>query len=70
MKANELRGREADDLRQELARLRKELFDIRFKWQAEETPDTSARRRIKRDIARVETVLRQQEIAAAGSEAS
>lgn len=66
MKASELRGRDADDLRQEIENLRRRLFDIRFKWQAEEKPDTSERCRTKRDIARIKTVLREKELAASG----
>ncbi len=63
MKASELRGRTADDLRQELAKLRRQLFDLRFQWQAQEKPDTSLRNKLRRDIARILTVLREMELA-------
>jgi len=66
MKANELRGRSAEDLRKELAQLRRELFDIRFRWQSEENPDISRRRKLKRDIARILTVLREMELSGSG----
>ncbi len=59
MKASELRGRDVADLRRELDQLRKELFDLRFQWQAEEKPDSSRRQRLRRDIARYLTVLRE-----------
>lgn len=63
MRADELRGREAEDLRAELAQLRRQLFDVKFARQAEETPDTSHQGKVRRDIARVLTVLREKELA-------
>ena len=68
MKANELRGRDPDDLRNELRQIRRTLFDLKLQWQAEEKPDTSQRLRLKREIARILTVLREME-AASGTEA-
>ena len=69
MRANELRGRDPQDLLRELAQLQRELFDIRFQWQAEERPDSSRRRHLKRDVARYKTVLREMELATAAPEA-
>jgi len=62
MKASELRGRDGEDLQRELERLRKELFDLKFQWQAEENPDSNRRRVLRRDIARCKTVLREMEL--------
>ncbi|MCK4375999.1 MAG: 50S ribosomal protein L29 [Candidatus Brocadiae bacterium] len=59
MRAKELRGTDPDELRRELEQLRREIFDLRFQWQAEESPDSSRRRRLRRDIARYMTVLRE-----------
>jgi large subunit ribosomal protein L29 len=59
MKANELRGRDAADVGRELTQLQKQSFDLRFQWQAEEKPDSSRRRRLRKDIARCKTVLRE-----------
>jgi len=61
MKASELRGRNRDDLQKELDQLRRQLFDLRFQWQAEQKPDVSRRRKLKRDIARALTVLHEME---------
>jgi len=61
MKASELRGRDALDLRREMEQLQRELFDLRFQWQAEENPDSSRRQRLRRNIARYRTVLREME---------
>ena len=66
MKAQELRGRDAEDLQRELQQLYRQLFDLRFQWQAEENPDTARRRRLRRDIARYKTVLREIELAQQG----
>lgn len=62
MKASELRGREPQELRQQMEEIRRELFDVKFKWQAEENPNSSRRRLLRRDIARYETVLREMEL--------
>jgi large subunit ribosomal protein L29 len=62
MRASELRGRDAADLRRELEELQRELFQLRFQWQAEERPDSDRRRRLRRDVARYKTVLREMEL--------
>jgi len=67
MRAKELRGRDPEDLRRELEQLQRELFELRFQWQAEENPDSSRRRRLRRDIARYKTVLRELEGQRAGA---
>jgi large subunit ribosomal protein L29 len=62
MKANELRGRQPDELRREMEGIQKELFELKFRWQAEENPDTNTPRRLRKDIARYKTVLREMEL--------
>ena len=62
MRASELRGREPGDLRRELDDLQRKLFEMKFRWQAEENPDTNTPRRLRRDIARYKTVLREMEL--------
>jgi large subunit ribosomal protein L29 len=62
VKANELRGRDREDLVRELAQLEKELFDLRFQWQSEENPNSNRRRELKRDVARYKTILREMEL--------
>lgn len=61
MRASELRGRDPEELQRELEDLQQELFDLKFQWQAEENPDTSRRRRLRRDVARYKTVLHEME---------
>jgi large subunit ribosomal protein L29 len=72
MKASELRGRDGLDLQRELEQLQRQLFELRFQWQAEENPDSSRRQRLRRDIARCRTVLREMKMdqAAAGKPAA
>ncbi|KPK65618.1 MAG: hypothetical protein AMK73_02420 [Planctomycetes bacterium SM23_32] len=62
MRANELRGRDAADLRRELEHLQRQLFELRFQWQPEENRDSNSRRLLRRDIARYKTVLREMEL--------
>lgn len=68
MKASELRSQDPKELRQELEKLRRELFDLDFQWQADEKPDTSVKGKIRRDIARILTVLHQREAAPESAE--
>jgi len=62
MKAKEMRGRNAEDLRRELQNLQRQLFDLKFQWQSEENPNTSLRWSLKHDIARYKTILREMEL--------
>lgn len=62
MKANELRGRDREDLVRELEQLQKELFELRFQWQSEESPSSNRRRELKKDVARYKTILREMEL--------
>jgi len=61
MRASELREQNPDELRRQRDQLRQQLFDLRFQWQAEENPDTSQKQKLRRDIARIQTVLREME---------
>jgi large subunit ribosomal protein L29 len=68
MKASELRGRDREDLVRELEQLQRELFDLRFQWQSEESPNSTRRQQLKRDVARYKTVLREMELEQAGQQ--
>jgi large subunit ribosomal protein L29 len=69
VKPGELRERSPQELRDDLKKLRQQLFQLQFQWQSEENPDTSHRTKIKRDIARILTILRQNEPARSASQA-
>lgn len=60
MNASDLRAKTKDELKTELLSLRKEQFNLRFQ-QANAQLQNSARMRIvRRDIARIKTVLNEQ----------
>ena len=56
-KAADLRARTVDELRTQLIDLRKESFNLRFQKASGQLDNTARMRRVKRDIARIRTVL-------------
>ena len=60
MKAQELREKTPDQLREQLAALKKESFNLRFQQATGQLENTARVRAVKRDTARVLTVLNQQ----------
>lgn len=56
---NELRGKSADELQDELLRLRKEQFNLRMQRASEQLPQTHLITETRRDIARVKTLIRE-----------
>jgi large subunit ribosomal protein L29 len=59
MKAEELRVKTEDQLKTDLVTLHKEAFNLRFQRASGQLENTARVRAVKRDIARVETFLRQ-----------
>lgn len=59
MKAAELRDKTADELSDELLRLRKEQFSLRMQRASEQLPQSHLLTETRRDIARVKTVMRE-----------
>ena len=57
MKAGELREKTPDQLREELASLKKESFNLRFQQATGQLENNSRMRNAKRDTARVLTIL-------------
>jgi large subunit ribosomal protein L29 len=57
MKAEELRGQTADQLNDQLLDLKKEQFNLRFQGATGQLESTARIRQVRRDIARVKTVL-------------
>lgn len=68
MNAQELRDKTPDQLREELASLKKEAFNLRFQQATGAMENTSRMRTVRRDAARVKTILNEK-AAAAASEA-
>jgi large subunit ribosomal protein L29 len=64
MKASELRTKSGDQLREQLLQLKKEQFNLRFQKATGQLENTSRVRHVRRDIARLKTLLGQQSAAA------
>ncbi|WP_375280189.1 50S ribosomal protein L29 [Pseudooctadecabacter sp.] len=65
MDANELREKTPDQLRDDLANLKKEAFNLRFQQATGQLENTARMRAVKRDAARVKTILNEKAAAAA-----
>lgn len=57
MKAEDVRAKTADELKDELLALRKEQFNLRFQAASGQLDNTARVRQVRRDIARIKTVL-------------
>ena len=69
MNAKELSGKTPDELRERLVTLKKEAFNLRFQQATGQLENTARMRAVRRDVARVKTVLNQKAAAAAKAEA-
>ncbi len=58
MKANDLRTKSVDELKDSLFDLKKEAFNLRFQKASGQLANTARVREVRRDIARIKTVLR------------
>jgi large subunit ribosomal protein L29 len=63
MKAQDLRTKSLDELDDELARLKKEQFNLRFQRASGQLENTSRVRQVRRTIARIMTIARQKRAA-------
>ncbi|HEX9791387.1 MAG TPA: 50S ribosomal protein L29 [Kiloniellales bacterium] len=59
MKAGDLRTKSADELSESLINLRKEQFNLRFQKASGQLDNTARARQVRRDIARIKTLLRE-----------
>ena len=59
MKANELRAKNGDELQKELHDLLKAQFGLRMQHATQQLTNTSQIRKVRRDIARARTVIRE-----------
>ena len=67
MKASELKGKSVDELNTQLADLKKEQFNLRFQRATGQLENTARVRQVRRDIARVRTLVNQNASASAQS---
>ncbi len=69
MKAKDLADRATTDLAQLLLDVKKDLFSFRMKNVTGQLSDTSLLRKTRKDVARIEMILRERAIKASGGEA-
>lgn len=68
MNAKEIREKTPEELNKELAGLKDELFHLRFQHAINQLDNPMRLKAVKRDIARVKTILREKEAQANGAE--
>ena len=68
MKAVELRDKNPAQMREQLETLKKEAFNLRFQAATGQLENTARKRTVRREIARVNTILNEKARAAAGAE--
>ena len=61
MKASDIRVMTEDQLKDELAKLKKEQFNLRFQKATGQLENTVRVRQVRRDIARIQTIARQKQ---------
>jgi large subunit ribosomal protein L29 len=66
MRAGEFRAKSEDELASRLLDLKKEQFNLRFQRATGQLENTARFRQVRRDIARIKTILGQRRRAAAG----
>jgi large subunit ribosomal protein L29 len=57
MKASEFRAKSPDELREQLLDLKKEQFNLRFQKATGQLENTARVGQVRRDIARIKTIL-------------
>ncbi len=62
MKASEIREKSHKDILDELESCKRELLNYRFQWQAGEIRNSAQYKQIRKDVARLKTVLREVEL--------
>ena len=67
MKATDLRTKSDDELKQQLVDLRKESFNLRFQAASGQLENSARKNVIRKDIARIKTILGERVISAAAS---
>jgi large subunit ribosomal protein L29 len=67
MSADDLRQKTPDQLRDQLVSLKKEAFNLRFQKATNQLENTARMRQVRRDAARVKTVLNEKARTAAAN---
>jgi large subunit ribosomal protein L29 len=66
MKASEIHAMSVDQIQEELETARENLFNLRFQWATAQIRDHNLLKAARRDIARLETILRARQLEAQG----
>ena len=69
MSAADLRDKTPDQLRDDLVQLKKEAFNLRFQMATGEVQNPARIRQVRREVARIKTILNEKAAAAASVEA-
>jgi large subunit ribosomal protein L29 len=62
LKASEIREKPHQEILEELEACKRELLNLRFQWQAGELRNSAQYRQIRKNVARLKTVLREAEL--------
>jgi large subunit ribosomal protein L29 len=62
MKTSEVRDLSADEMRRKVTELEEELFNLKFQLEIGQLENAQKLKQIKRDIARVNTIIREREL--------
>lgn len=65
MKPEDIRGKSPDEMKSDLINLRKEAFNLRFQVANGQLENTARIREVRRDIARIKTIMRAKEMESA-----
>lgn len=63
MKASEIRAMSQEERQRRLAELKQELFNLRFQHETGQLENPQKLKQTKRDVARVKTIIRQEDSA-------
>ena len=67
MKARDLRAKSDDEVKDDLTRLHKESFNLRFQAASGQLENTARKRQVRREIARSKTIMNERRRGAATS---
>lgn len=66
-RAQQLSDMSSPDLEDELDKTQKELLTVRFQYATHQNPNYSRIRVLKREVARIKTIIRERELEEAGA---
>jgi large subunit ribosomal protein L29 len=69
MKAGDVRSLSPEERQQKLVEMKQELFNLRFQHATGQLENPQRLKQIKRDVARVQTIIREEELSTHETEA-